>query len=143
MVDSFAVLPAPSGWMLIELNDNAFDGNIDSWVSEPEIVLGFVVRQRQHYFSVLPVTSSDVHDEHPLYALIRPDGKVVLEHGALYTFDSINDLKVYFLRHHAECAREMAQTDHEEGNRKEAARWNRHAKKLENEAEGLEQGRLV
>ena len=134
----FAVLPAPPGYQLIEIDDNAGDGNIDRWLSEPRIVLGFVVEQNETYFSVSPVTSFGVHDSHPNYALIRPDGKIEIPSGGLYgecTLESLDHLKEHVLRFSAELDREMADSMQKDGDRKQAAQCRRHATKLDNEAD--------
>jgi hypothetical protein len=134
MTDQFAVLPAPFGYQLIEIDENYGEGDIDRWLSAPVPVLGFVVRQQQHYFSVLPMTATAVYDDGGCghHALIRPDGKIDFVFGGEYIFESIEDLKIHLLREAAELNREMASdcTD----DRKQAADWRRHAKKLEDEA---------
>jgi hypothetical protein len=140
MTHHFAVLPAPPGYQLVEIAEDVFDGEIDKCISEPHPVLGFVVRKQETYFSVLPVTVFGVHDAGGgrQHALIRPDGTVDYYFGGgKYVLESVEDLKVFILREQAELAREMAQGDEKNKDRKQAAYWRRHAKKLENEADEI------
>jgi len=136
MIDQFSVLPAPPGYQLIEIDDNAVDGNIHRWISQPEPVIGFVIRKQEHCFSVLPVTVSQVYTNEGKHALIRPDGTIdsffMSGGGGGETFRSIADLKSHILRFHAQCFREMAE---DEKDRKESAKSRRHATKLEKEAD--------
>ena len=136
--DFFAVLPAPDGYRLIKIDDNVCEGDIDRWLSEPKIVLGFVIRKQQTFFSVLPVTAFDVHDDGGTgqHALIRPDGKVEFNDCGELIFASIEDLKQYLLRSNAEVFRDHAQDCLKAGDKKAAARFSKHAQKLEDEAEG-------
>jgi hypothetical protein len=97
-----------------------------------------VIHKREQYFVVLPMTASGVYDDGGCgrYALIRPDGKIDFCHGGDYIFDSIDDLKVYLLRHAAQLNRELASES--DVDRKDAIQWRRQATKLENEADNYE-----
>jgi len=136
----FSVLPAPPGYLLVEIDEDTFkEGSIDNRLSEPQPVLGFVVEKREHYFNVSPMTVFGVHDDGGLggYALIRPDGKVDYWHCSEYIFDSIDDLKIHLLRDAAELDRETA-SDADKDDPKFAATCRRHARKLEKEASNYE-----
>jgi hypothetical protein len=142
MTEQFAVIPAPQGYQLVDIDhDGACDGQIDRWISEPRPVLGFVIKQNSNdFFSVLPVTIFGVHDDGGggEYAVIRPDGTIDFQHCTNYTFETIDDLKSYLLHHHASVWRQAAQDLSKKGERKEAASWRRIAKKLEDEAENFD-----
>ena len=135
--NQFAVLPAPSGYALIEIDENYCEGDIDQWLSDPKTVIGFVVRNNGNYFGVLPMTAHAVYDDGGCgqYALVRPDGKIEFEQIGEHVFDSIDDLKIHLLREAAQLDREMASDSDLE--RKEAAYLRRHARKLENEANNI------
>lgn len=137
MTNQFSVLPASSGYTLIEIDENYGDGNIDRWLSEPQPVLGFVIEKREHYFFVLPITAQGVYDDGECgqHALIRPDGKIDFCHCGNYIFESVDRLKVYLLRFAAQLNREMASGG--DVDRKDAADWRRQAKKLEDEADNI------
>jgi hypothetical protein len=131
---NFTALPIDN-YRLITIDENDSEP-VESRLSEPEIVLGFIVVNNDHYFSVRPVTPFGVYDESPHYALICPDGKIYLSGLENKIFDSIYDLKQHLLHEALALYREMA-TDARKNNREDAALFSRVAKKLQREINEL------
>ena len=140
-VKAIATLPA-HGYQFICIDDDSGETDIDKRLSEPEIVLGFVVTQNEWSnhpttLSVHPVTAHGVHLDHVAgsIALLRPDGKVDVVNGP-YTrsapFDSLHDLKQHIRYQEAECYQETAIDMTKDGDRKGAASMRRVARELRN-----------
>jgi hypothetical protein len=95
-------------FQLIRIDENETEP-VETRLSEPEPVLGFMIRSEYwRYHGPYPITTSGV-EEGPRYALIRPDGKI--EHRYfenVVVFDSFEAFKQYLRRDAAELYRELA-----------------------------------
>jgi hypothetical protein len=129
------ILPA-HGYQLIRINDDIGQTPVELRLSEPEIVLGFVVIQTERYnFMVHPVTAFGVRNENngETNALIRPDGKVDLTGIEDCVLQSIDDLKQHLRAASAATFRDHAADLKKDGEDKEAERFRRVAQKFQDE----------